>query len=126
MATDEELPDAEESAQVKNQIEEITAYADNLLAQGNNNIYSSTREKLIMLYQEETDERFREDPAAVKDAPMEEAKWEYKWPGDDQVHSAFISDDMRSWKAGGFFGQGVICRPAGSLDPWKSSEEITF
>jgi CD2 antigen cytoplasmic tail-binding protein 2 len=126
MAIDEEQVDSEESAQIKNEIESITAYADNMLAEGNNNIYSTTREKLIVLYQEEAEERFREDPAPKHQTAAKQDKWEYKWPGDDQVRSAFATEDMQIWKEGGFFGDGVLCRRVGNLDEWKSSEDISF
>ena len=113
--------DQEEMGKVKEQIEAITASADNMLALGNLNIYSTRRERLIMLYQENTGERFREDRGLQKTF-----KWEYKWPGTDVVHADFTSEDMRSWKTGGFFQDGVLCRQAGSKDEWKSSVEITF
>jgi CD2 antigen cytoplasmic tail-binding protein 2 len=115
----------EEADRVKEHIEAITAYADSLLTLGNQDIYSTRREKLVMLYQENTGERFREDPQFVQE-PEEPGKWEYKWPGTDEVHSGFGSENMKSWKAGGFFGEGVLCRREGSLDAWKNSEDITF
>ena len=122
MIVDQETSVSEEEARkVKEQIEAITAAADKMLALGNLNIYSSPREKLIRLYQEDAGERWKEDRQE-----SETDKWEYKWPGTGDVHSDFSSEDMRSWKEGGFFQDGVLCRRAGSEDEWKSSMEITF
>jgi len=113
----------EDTTRVKEQIEEITAQADYLLNLGDQTIYSTPRERLIMLFQEEAGERFREDPGNRVGRAV---KWEYKWPEGDEVYSNFASDDMRTWKAGGFFGDGVLCRPVGSEEGWKSSTEIDF
>ena len=113
----------EDTTRVKEQIEEITAQADYLLNLGDQTIYSTPRERLIMLFQEEAGERFREDPGNRVGSAV---KWEYKWPEGDEVYSNFASDDMRTWKAGGFFGDGVLCRPVGSEEGWKSSTEIDF
>jgi CD2 antigen cytoplasmic tail-binding protein 2 len=119
---DQESVSEEDSLKVKEQIETITADADKLLTLGNQNIYSTSRERLIMLYQENTGERFRESPQR----PDRTDKWEYKWPGTDDVHSNFTSKDMRGWKDAGFFADGVLCRRAGSQDEWNRSTDITF
>jgi CD2 antigen cytoplasmic tail-binding protein 2 len=118
----------DENAKIKEQVEEITSHADKLLALGNANIYSTPRERLIMLYQDDTGERFREDPQSIGGSNISKASemWEYKWPGSEEVYSSFTSKDMESWKAGGFFGDGVLCRPSGSSDEWKISAEIKF
>ena len=122
MLVDQETAVSEEdAAKVKEQIEAITAAADKMLALGNLNVYSSPREMLIRLYQEDAGEQWREDPKQ-----SETDKWEYKWPGTEDVHSDFSSEDMRSWNEGGFFQDGVLCRRAGSEDEWISSTEITF
>jgi len=112
----------EEGVNNKEKIEEITAQADALLNMGNQTIYSTTRERLIMLYQEDTGERFRDEPVGKSGV----IQWEYKWPGGEEVYSGYASSDMRSWKDGGFFGDGVLCRPVGSDGEWKSSTEIDF
>jgi CD2 antigen cytoplasmic tail-binding protein 2 len=122
MQVDREDISEEDAEKVKEQIEAITSACDKLLALGNSNIYSTSRERLIMLYQEDTGERFRERPAQQS----ETNKWEYKWPGTDEVHSSFSSEEMRGWKAGGFFGDGVLCRRAGSEEEWKNSMDIVF
>lgn len=122
MQVDQETVSEEETGKVKEQIENITASADKMLALGNLNVYSTPRERLVMMYQEDTGERFREDPAQQS----ETGKWEYKWPGTGEVYSDFSSEDMKGWKAGGFFGDGVLCRRAGSQDEWKSSVDISF
>lgn len=124
MAVDETTEDAKEEedpVKLKEQIEMITAAADKLLALGTMNIYSLARERLIMLYQDEAGERFRENAQVGGDS-----KWEYKWPGTDEVYSDFTSENMRGWKADGFFGDGVLVRRAGSQDEWKDSTEIEF
>lgn len=112
----------EEAAKVKKQIEEITAHADHILNLGNQSVYSTPRERLIMLYQEDAGERFREDPINKNEV----VQWEYKWPEGEEVYSGFAADDMRSWKEGGFFGAGVLCRPMGIDGEWKTSTEIDF
>jgi len=111
----------DDPAKVKEQIELITSAADKLLSLGMMNIYSLARERLIMLFQEETGERFQEN-AKVRGG----AKWEYKWPGTDEVYTDFTSENMRGWKADGFFGDGVLVRQAGSQDIWKNSSEMEF
>jgi CD2 antigen cytoplasmic tail-binding protein 2 len=118
----------EGNLKLKEQIEAITSHADKLLALGNINIYSTPRERLIMLYQDDTGERFREDPQSnsLSNTTETSEKWEYKWPGSDEVYSNFSSKDMQGWKEGGFFGDGVLCRPSGSLDQWEISTDITF
>jgi CD2 antigen cytoplasmic tail-binding protein 2 len=118
----------EENLKLKELIEVITSHADKLLALGNINIYSTPRERLIMLYQDDAGERFREDPQSNGRSSEGEKseKWEYKWPGSDEVYSSFSSKDMQSWKEGGFFADGVLCRPSGSLDEWKISTDINF
>jgi len=125
MAVDEEATEGatmeDDPAKVKEQIELITSAADKLLSLGTMNVYSLARERLIMLFQEETGERFREN------APLGgEANWEYKWPGTDEVYKDFTSENMRGWKADGFFGDGVLVRQASSQDDWKNSAEIEF
>ena len=122
MQVDQEEASEEDAEKVREQIEAITTASDKLLALGNSNIYSTTRERLIMSYQEDTGERFREDPAQRPETD----KWEYKWPGTDEVHSGFSSEDMKSWKVGGFFGDGVLCRRMGSEEGWKNSADIVF
>lgn len=109
----------------KEMIETITAHADRLLSAGNMNIYSTPRERLIVLYQREAGKRFREDPDLVQQGGYSD-KWEYKWEGASDVHSGFSSEDMRAWKAGGYFGDGVLCRRADSNDTWRSSVDIAF
>jgi CD2 antigen cytoplasmic tail-binding protein 2 len=122
MAVDaEQSTNDEDTTSNKELIEDITKQADVLLNLGNQTIYSTTRERLIMLYQEDTGERFREDPNANG-----VVQWEYKWPGGDDVYSGYAASDMQSWKEGGFFGDGVLCRPMGSDGEWKSSTEINF
>lgn len=126
MSTDTgELPASEEDdRKVKESIESITTHADRLLVLGNLNIYSTSRERLIMLYQEDTGERFREGRS--DENANGNQKWEYRWPGNDEVFSGFSTEDMRNWKAGGFFGDGVLCRRLGSTDDWKSSTDTSF
>jgi hypothetical protein len=42
------------------------------------------------------------------------------------VYSNFSSENMKGWKEGGFFGDGVLCRRLGSADEWTSSVDINF
>lgn len=128
MAVDEEPPVSEEdAAKAKRLIEEITSHADKLLSRGMLDIYSTRREMLITIYQDESGERFRES----SDAPQKGGRggqemWEYKWPGTDEVYANFSSENMKSWKEGGFFGEGVLCRKMGSAEEWASSIDIKF
>jgi CD2 antigen cytoplasmic tail-binding protein 2 len=122
MAVDEApVEEAEDPAKLKEQIELITSAADKLLSLGTMNIYSIARERLIILLQEETGERFRENGSVGADV-----KWEYKWPGTDEVYSNFTTENMRGWNSDGFFGDGVLVRRAGSQEEWKNSTEIEF
>ena len=121
----EEGTSEEDAAKVKEHIEEITTYADRLLNLGSRQIYSLKRERMIMLWQDETQSRFREDPSAGAVTSGAE-KWEYKWPGTEDVHTGFSLEDMKGWKEAGFFGNGVLVRPAGSKDDWQNSADVTF
>jgi CD2 antigen cytoplasmic tail-binding protein 2 len=122
-ATEEQPISEDDAAKSKEQIEAITSHADKLLA-SNPNIYATKRERLIILYQDEAGVRFREGPGANE--VVEGVKWEYKWPGGDEVYTDFKAEDMRSWKEGGFFKSGVLCRRVGSSEEWESSADITF
>lgn len=122
MEVDEENRASEEDAKIKQEIERLTAQADMLLNYGIHDIYSIRKERLIMMYQEDTGERYKEEPAPGS----EDVKWEYRWAGTDDIHSGFSSEDMKNWKTAGFFGEGVLCRPVGSSGDWKSSTDITF
>jgi CD2 antigen cytoplasmic tail-binding protein 2 len=123
MAVDEPVTEEreEDPAKLKEQIEMITSAADKLLSLGTMNIYSIARERLIILLQEETGERFRENGPAGADV-----KWEYKWPGTEEVYSDFTAENMRGWNLDGFFGDGVLVRRAGSQEEWKNSADIEF
>jgi len=71
-------------------------------------IYSTRREILISTYQDESGERFGRVPSPCgKQDRVDKETWEYKWPGADEVYSNFSSDNMKDWKEGGFFGDGV-------------------
>ena len=128
MAVDQDTPVSEEdAAKAKQQIEEITSHADKLLARGMLDIYSTRREILISTYQDESGERFRESSESVRETGQGgQETWEYKWPGADEVYSNFSSDNMKDWKEGGFFGDGVLVRKVGSADEWTSSVDINF
>jgi len=90
-------------------------------------IYSTRREILISTYQDESGERFRESSESVRETGQGgQEMWEYKWPGADEVYSNFSSDNMKDWKEGGFFGDGVLVRKVGSADEWTSSVDINF
>jgi CD2 antigen cytoplasmic tail-binding protein 2 len=115
----------EDAAKVKEQIEGITAYADRLLSLGSMQIYSLKRERMIMSFQDATQTRFKEDPA-VGLVTGGADKWEYKWPGTEDVHTGFSSEEMKGWKEGGFFGDGVLVRSAGSTGDWQNSAAIVF
>jgi CD2 antigen cytoplasmic tail-binding protein 2 len=124
MAVDEpatEEQQEQDPTKLKEQIEMITSAADKLLSRGTMNIYSIARERLIILLQEETGERFRENGPAGADV-----KWEYKWPGTEEVYSDFTSGNMRGWNMDGFFGDGVLVRRAGSQEEWKNNTEVEF
>lgn len=126
MMVDAEGDGADEDAtKVKEQIEGITAYADRLLSMGSMQIYSLKRERMIMLFQDATQTRFKEDSASGL-VTGGDAKWEYKWPGTEDVHTGFSSEDMKGWKEAGFFGDGVLVRSAGSADDWRNSAEVAF
>lgn len=128
MAMDEEAPVSEEdNAKAKKLIEEITSHADKLLSTGMLEVYSMRREILIDTYQDNSGQRFREKSEAIQKGEQEaQEMWEYKWPGADEVYSNFSSENMKGWKEGGFFGEGVLCRKVGSADEWISSAEIDF
>ncbi|GAO46248.1 hypothetical protein SAICODRAFT_19055 [Saitoella complicata NRRL Y-17804] len=121
-----EVPGDDDEAEKKRkeQIAAITGYADKFLQTGESDVYDETREALIRRYQRETGDAWVEK----KEEEVEDddnALYEYRWPGKDEVYGPYKALDMAAWSAQGYFGEGIEARKVGETD-WRSNRDVTF
>lgn len=112
----------------KEAIDAITGAADILMQRDQPEIYDTERELLTRQYRNESGEEWVDLPASDEKAfEQEPATWEYRWSdardGGD-AHGPYDGATMNSWKAAGYFGDGVEFRRVGDTGPWSSTTEF--
>ncbi|KAJ5093126.1 hypothetical protein N7456_008987 [Penicillium angulare] len=119
----EENPD---EAKRKAAIDNITGAADILMGREQPEIYDTERELLTRQYRTETGEDWV-DPPEDGQATEGPAMWEYRWSdardGGD-AHGPYDSAMMHSWRAAGYFGDGVEFRRVGDTGPWSATVDF--
>lgn len=113
----------------KDNVEAITAAADRLLTQGQNDIYEAERALLIRQYKRETGEDWidQADGGASNGAQTDNGStFEYRWSdkrdGGD-VHGPYDATTMKSWNEAGYFGEAVEFRRSGR-EGWGHSVDF--
>ena len=106
-------------------IDSITGAADILMGRGQPEIYDTERELLTRQYRNETGENWVDPPsAAPRESEQGPIMWEYRWSdardGGD-AHGPYDGSMMDTWKAAGYFGEGVEFRRVGDTGAWSSS-----
>lgn len=114
--------------QRKEQVEAITAAADQLLTRGQVEIYEAERALLERQYRRETGETWKDPEPDNADANGDsnmntDKEWQYRWADardGGQIHGPYDGTTMKSWVDAGYFGDGVEFRQVG-LDEWSRS-----
>lgn len=115
----------------KEDVEAITAAADQLLTRGQVEIYEAERALLARQYSRETGEEWVDAQPAQTDAngngTREASKqWQYRWTDardGGQVHGPFDGNTMKAWVDAGYFGDGVEFTQVGQSD-WSRSVDF--
>jgi CD2 antigen cytoplasmic tail-binding protein 2 len=123
---EEKAPEDPAHVKIRETVEEITGFADQLFTRGQTDIYDQEREMLIRQWSRETGEPWSEPaaPAVVADptAGADQVKmWEYRWTdGRDggARQGPFDGPTMVAWQNAGYFGEGIEFRRAGDDGPW--------
>ncbi|CAD5125157.1 DgyrCDS13400 [Dimorphilus gyrociliatus] len=146
----------EESTANKEALLELTGYADEMLTDGETEIYQYTFEKLthcVKSLEEKMIDKPLPDPQKPVDEDLdifgdemsnnesksidtEEKKdsddengvmWEYKWKeSDTELIGPFSSKKMLNWCESGFFKAGALCRKVGSTGGFYPTSRIDF
>eukprot|EP00035_Acanthoeca_spectabilis_P035824 m.36413 g.36413 ORF g.36413 m.36413 type:complete len:209 (+) comp7571_c0_seq1:656-1282(+) len=102
---------------------ELTACTDELLADGEFDVYSYSYEKVAY----EIKELESAPVAAVEDNTG--PKFEYKWSEDAlETYGPYTAKQMLSWQEQAFFKDGAVCREIkeGSETRWYSAKRVDF
>jgi CD2 antigen cytoplasmic tail-binding protein 2 len=114
----------------KQTIEDITGAADILLTRGQTEIYDAQRELLTRQYRRETGEEWMDQAnsnVGSSNAKAETSMWEYRWSDardGGEKHGPYEGTMMESWRAAGYFGDGVEFRRAGDTGPWSRGADF--
>ncbi|EGG22833.1 hypothetical protein DFA_04963 [Cavenderia fasciculata] len=104
----------------------LTTAVDYLLSNGFINIYQDKKENVQNYYNRDFGDTTTTTNTTTSTTNSTQ-KWEYKGL-DGNIYGPFGNDEMREWKAGGFFtGQNVICRIVGAPETtFKLIDDIQF
>ncbi|OLL27117.1 LIN1-like protein [Neolecta irregularis DAH-3] len=92
----------------KQRVEKITGLADKLFAKGHIDIYQDTRELLIGKFNNKTGTKWID-----KDNKQEDM-YEYKWPGQEDIHGPYSIKEINDWAEAGYFDNGISVRIVGT------------
>eukprot|EP00041_Stephanoeca_diplocostata_P017568 m.356326 g.356326 ORF g.356326 m.356326 type:complete len:357 (+) comp20750_c1_seq1:147-1217(+) len=105
----------------------LTGYADELLSQGEYDVYTYSYEKVSHDLKVLVEEEKR---AAVPTADDKSVKFEYKWTeaDDAEVYGPFTVHQMIEWQEAGHFKDGVFCREVkeGKNQKFYNSKRVDF
>eukprot|EP00038_Savillea_parva_P031987 m.92628 g.92628 ORF g.92628 m.92628 type:complete len:367 (-) comp9966_c0_seq1:9-1109(-) len=112
------------SEQDKAAFDEITACTDELLADGEFDVYTYSYEKVAYEIKEQ------ESKAAMNTADDKGPKFEYKWTKDAlETYGPFSAKQMLEWQEKGFFTPETMCRElkeGGREASWYSAKRVDF
>ena len=119
-------------AKRRENVEAITAAADQLLTRGQAEIYEAERALLERQYRRETGEAWQDPEPKEAEANGDSTtgapkQWEYRWADardGGETHGPYDGNTMKAWNDAGYFGEEVEFHQVGT-DGWHKSVSFT-